>query len=411
MRHRQELGLTKEARTILIWMCVLICVNQLGFGAIVPVVALYAEDFGVSQTAIGMTIAIYGLARFLVNVPAGQLADAAGRRVTLAAGGIVTVVGAVLCAVAPTYGIFLLARFIAGAGAACVLTGGQIVLADIASPGNRGRVMAIYQGVFLFSVGAGSWPGGWLADTFNLATPFWANAILAAVVTLLAWFFVPETRDHGRDMSATTPRPPSLPMGEQLRRLGASPGFVLVSIVSFAAFFARTGGLFNVIPLLAEDQIGLAPDQIGLGIGMISIVGLVLVYPSGALVDRFGRKAVIVPSTLLSAVAIVGFALAQDFPQFMIASTFWAAASGIAGAAPAAYAADVAPRGMMANAMGMYRTLADSGYVLGPLVLGVISDLASPEAALGFTAILLIGAGSMFAIRAPETLHTKVSPG
>jgi MFS family permease len=138
---------------------------------------------------------------------------------------------------------------------------------------------------------------------------------------------------------------------------------------------------------------------------------LVLVYPSGALVDRFGRKAVIVPSTLLSAAAIIGFALAQDFPQFMLASTFWAAASGIAGAAPAAYAADVAPRGMMANAMGMYRTLADSGYVLGPLVLGGISDLASPEAALGFTAILLVSAGSMFALRAHETLHAKTTPG
>jgi MFS family permease len=410
VRSRRELGLNKQARTILIWMCVLICVNQLGFGAIVPVVALYAEDFGVSQTAIGLTIAIYGLARFLINVPAGQLADVAGRRVTLATGGVVTVIGAILCAVAPSYALFLIARFIAGAGAACVLTGGQIVLADIASPSNRGRVMAIYQGVFLFSVGAGSWPGGWLADTFNLATPFWANAILAAIVTLLAWFFEPETRDHGRDTTITTVRPPALPMLEQLRALSVSPGFVLISIVSFAAFFARTGGLFNVIPLLAEDQIGLAPDQIGLGIGMISIVGLVLVYPSGALVDRFGRKAVIVPSTLLSAIAIIGFALAQTFPQFMLASTFWAAASGIAGAAPAAYAADVAPRGMIANAMGMYRSLADSGYVLGPLVLGGISDLASPEAALGFTSILLILAGSMFAVRAKETLRPHSEP-
>src|SRR5687768_11996723 len=117
VRSRRELGLNKQARTILIWMCVLICVNQLGFGAIVPVVALYAEDFGVSQTAIGLTIAIYGLARFLINVPAGQLADVAGRRVTLATGGVVTVIGAILCAVAPSYALFLIARFIAGAGA------------------------------------------------------------------------------------------------------------------------------------------------------------------------------------------------------------------------------------------------------------------------------------------------------
>ena len=39
---------------ILVWMCVLIAVNQLGFGGIVPVLALYSRSFGVSQSAIGV---------------------------------------------------------------------------------------------------------------------------------------------------------------------------------------------------------------------------------------------------------------------------------------------------------------------------------------------------------------------
>jgi len=53
---------------ILVWMCVLIGVNQLGFGSVVPVAPLYAASFGVSPSAIGLTIALYGLARLL---PAG----------------------------------------------------------------------------------------------------------------------------------------------------------------------------------------------------------------------------------------------------------------------------------------------------------------------------------------------------
>jgi hypothetical protein len=47
-----------NAKRILIWMCVLIAVNQLGFGAVVPVIALYARSFGVTQSAIGLAIAI-----------------------------------------------------------------------------------------------------------------------------------------------------------------------------------------------------------------------------------------------------------------------------------------------------------------------------------------------------------------
>jgi MFS transporter, DHA1 family, multidrug resistance protein len=409
MQRSRDIGLDKGAQKILIWMCVLIAANQLGFGAIIPVTALYAEQFDVSNTAIGLSVAIYGLARLMANMPAGRLADQTGRRRTLALGGILTVIGSVLCAVAPTYPLFLAARFIAGAGAACVLTAGQIVLADIARPENRGRVMAIYQGVFLVTVGAGAWPGGWLATTFDLAAPFWANAVLAAFVTVIAWVFVPETRHLSSDRVHAGASHASSGFLTQMGFLLRSEGLVLISMVGLSAAFARTGGLFNVIPLLAEKEIGLTPDQIGLGLGMVSIVGLVLVYPSGVLVDRFGRKSVIVPSTILSGVSMLAFMVADGFGPFMVASIFWAIATGISGAAPGAYAADVAPPGMMASAMGLYRALSDIGYVVGPLALGGVSDIASPDAALIVTAALLFTVGTTFALRARETLPGRTA--
>ena len=62
-------------RRVLFWMCVLVAVNQLGFGAMVPSLPLYAQSFGVPASAIGMAVAAYGLARFASAVPAGQLSD------------------------------------------------------------------------------------------------------------------------------------------------------------------------------------------------------------------------------------------------------------------------------------------------------------------------------------------------
>src|SRR5262245_19876658 len=119
----------RSSATRVLWgMCALIAINQLGFGAVVPVLALYAQSFGVTQTAIGLAIAVYGLARFLIAMPAGQLADRLGRRVALALGGLVTAAGNLLCAYAPSYPAFVGARFVAGAGAALVLTAGVIVL-------------------------------------------------------------------------------------------------------------------------------------------------------------------------------------------------------------------------------------------------------------------------------------------
>ena len=77
---------------------------------------------------------------------------------------------------------------------------------------------------------------------------------------------------------------------------------MLVSLVSFMNAVARTGGLFNVIPVLAHDRLGLNADRIGLGLALASLVGLVVIYPSGVLVDRYGRKSVIVPATFMAGI-------------------------------------------------------------------------------------------------------------
>ena len=380
----------------------LVAINQLGFGAIVAVLALYARSFGVGQSAIGLAIAVYGLARFLVAVPAGQLADRAGRRGVLALGGLVTAAGNLLCAYAPSYALFIGGRFVAGAGASLVLIGGTIVLADITTPADRGRTMAVYQGVFLFAVGVGPVPGGLLAERYGLTAPFLVYAIAGAVAAVVAWIAVPETRaGHASAAALTAAELP--PFGAQMRLLTGRVGFVLATLVSFVGAVARTGALFNVIPILARDRLGLSADRIGVGLAVASLVGLVLIYPSGMLVDRSGRKLLIVPATLMSAVSMLVFIAAPSYGWFLTACVVWSLATGVSGAAPAAYAADVAPPGMNAAAMSAFRMLSDAGYVLGPIALGIIADLFGADVALVAAALLLAAAALLFARYAPET--------
>ena len=392
---------------ILVWMCVLIGINQLGFGSVVPVLPLYARTFGVSQAAIGLAIAVYGLARFLVAVPVGQLSDRLGRRPALALGGLVTAAGNLLCAYAPNYPTFVGARFVAGVGAAFVLTAGQIVLADITTPAGRGRAMAIYQGTFLFAVGIGPFPGGVLAERFGLATPFVAYAIMGSLAALVGWLRVPETMAlrHRENRNAAPEAPSAPPFSVQLRLLAGRVGFLLASLVSFASAFTRTGALFNVIPVLGEDRLRLSPDRIGFALALGSLAGFGLAYPAGALVDRYGRKSVIVPATLLTSVSMLLFLLAPSYGWFVAACLVWSAAQGVGGVAPAAYAADVAPPRMNAAAMSLYRMLADSGYVVGPIVLGLVTDRFGIDMALAAGASLLAGVGILFAWRAPESYN------
>jgi MFS family permease len=382
-------------------MCVLIGVNQLGFGAVIPVLPLYANSFGVSQAAIGTTVAVYGLARLLTGMPAGRLADWFGRRSALALGGVVSAVGNLWCAYAGSFAELTVARFIAGAGAGLTLTAGMIILADITTPARRGRVMAIYQGVFLFAVGIGPLPGGYLAERFGLDMPFLAYGIASGIAALVGWFGVAETRSLAHH--AEGEGGPTLPYMQQLKAILTPIGFRLVSSIGFINAVVRTGGLFAIIPIIGTVRLDLSATQIGFAMAFGSVAGVMFTYPAGVLVDRLGRKAIIVPATLTTGLAFLTFGLAPSYAWFMAATGLWGVASAAAGAAPAAYAADISPKVYSATAMSTYRTLADAGYVVGPIVLGAIADGFGLAAPLYFAAALLIGIALAFATFAPET--------
>ena len=390
-------------RRILVWMCLLVGVNQFGFGAMIPSLPLYAQSFGVPVSAIGMAVAVYGLARFAVAMPSGQMADRLGRRPTIAIGGLISAVGNLWCAWATGFPEFIVARFIAGAGAGLIVTTGQVVLADISKPATRGRTIAIYQGTFIFAVGIGPFPGGLLAEYYGLAAPFTAAGIASLLAAVVAWFAVTETRDFGRSSVSGSGSGARVSFGVQVRQLFANTGYLLVSLIALMNAVVRTGGLFTIIPVLANTRLGLSVAAIGFAMMLGSISGLIAAYPAGWLTDRFGRKAVIVPATVISGVSMLLFCTASSYVGFIVASIAWSVAMSVGGAAPAAYAADSAPPGMNATAISTYRMAGDAGYVIGPLALGLVVDLYGAIPALLGGAVLLIAVGAAFAFYAPET--------
>lgn len=382
-------------------MCVLVAVNQLGFGAMVPSLPLYAQSFGVSASAIGLAVAAYGLARFLAVLPGGQLADRWGRRPVLAIGGLISAVGSFWCAEAHGFVEFILARVVAGAGAGIILTIGQIVLADISPPDRRGRNIATYQAAFLFGFGIGPFPGGLLAGAYGLAAPFLMTGVASLLTTVIAWFLVSETRS-ARTGAVAVAKAAEIPFVRQMLALLSHRGFLLVSLISLMNAVVRTGGLFALIPLLATATLGISVAEIGFAMMVSGICGLVAAYPAGWLADRIGRKAVIVPSTVLTGLSMVLFCYAPSYAWFMAASIVWSVSASISSSAPAAYAADAAPPGMNASAMSAYRMTADAGYVLGAPVLGLLADLTSSTVAIMSASVVLVSIGALFAVTAPE---------
>jgi MFS family permease len=179
-------------------------------------------------------------------------------------------------------------------------------------------------------------------------------------------------------------------------------GFLLVSLISLMNAVVRTGGLFALIPLLATTTLGLSVAEIGFAMMVSGICGLVAAYPAGWLADQIGRKAVIVPSTVLTGMSMVLFCYAPSYAWFIAASIVWSVATSISSSAPAAYVADIAPPGMNASAMSAFRMTADAGYILGAPVLGLLADITSSTVAIISASVVLVSIGAIFAVASPE---------
>ncbi len=403
-----------RANSTLLMVCVATGIIMLGQGVISPVLPLYAKEFGVSATMVGATISAFGLARMLLNLPAGLLSDRFGRGLLLVGGPIVTGVGYVLSALAGDIWQLLAYRFIAGAGSAMFMTGAMTLVTDISTPENRGRMLSYYQGSLLLGVSVGPAVGGVTAELFGLRAPFFVVGALSALCALWAFReraeperapFVAEEPAPGVVASGAAQAPPSL------RSIFTNVGFTLVSLVTFSVFFTRTGSRQTVLALQGSEDFGLSAGALGGVFALMALLNLATIGPSGAWADRFGRKRVIVPSSFVAAGALALFAVSGDLWLFLVAAVFLGLGTGLAGPAPAAYAADVVPAGLRGAGMGLYRTYGDIGFVAGPLLLGWLVDVTDGFGwALAFNAALVAASALAFGLFARETAVRRSGP-
>lgn len=378
-----------------------------GQGVIAPVLPLFAREFGVGTAVIGLTLSVFGLARLLFNVPFGMLSDRYGRRFLLVGGPIVTAVGMVGSGFAPTIETLLAWRFVAGAGSSMYMTGAMAYLTDISNEDNRARFIGTNQGALLLGTAVGPAVGGLVAEFWGLRAPFYVVGVAALGAALYAWARLPETRGlqgyedgvaaaDAEDAANLDGRPGWL-------RMVRSPDFVAVGFVTFVIFLTRTGSRQTLVPLLGVEQLDLSPGDLGAIFTGMSLVNVVLLTPAALAADRFGRKRVIVPSMLAHVLGLVLYAQSGSLPMFLVASLALSVAASMAGPAPAAYAADIAPANARGLAMGLYRTTGDIGFLVGPPMLGALADATSFAWGLYANAVLAGAAALVFLFVARES--------
>jgi DHA1 family tetracycline resistance protein-like MFS transporter len=182
--------------------------------------------------------------------------------------------------------------------------------------------------------------------------------------------------------------------------------------ILFLIVFTDLVGFGLVIPLLPfyAERFAASPLQMTMLFATYSLMSMITAPLWGRLSDRVGRRPVLMASMAAAALAYLWLAFATRLWMLFAARAFAGACAGNIAAAQA-YIADVTPPEKRAKGMGMIGAAFGLGFIIGPVLGGVIAgndlataDLATPgliAAGLSFAACL----GVIFWL--PESL----SPG
>jgi EmrB/QacA subfamily drug resistance transporter len=124
----------------------------------------------------------------------GSLGDRLGRRRIFVLGIAWFTAASLLCAVSPTIGMLIGARFLQGAGAALLTPGSLAIIQASFAPGDRGKAIGLWAGFSGVSTALGPFVGGYLIDALSWRWAFLINLPLGALAILAALRWVPESR-------------------------------------------------------------------------------------------------------------------------------------------------------------------------------------------------------------------------
>ena len=321
----------KTARLINIFIVVF--VDLLGFGLILPLLPYYAEKFGASPAVIGLLTASYAAAS-LVGAPLlGRLSDRLGRRLILLLSVAGTFIGFLLLAFAEPIGIGLanlvaspainvfvlgilfLSRIVDG------LTGGNITLAqayisDITDEKNRARGLGLIGAAFGLGFIIGPAAGG-LLSKFGYSVPALVAAGLSFLNLISIFFFLPESLTEQRRLAMHVQKRPPFTLKALIVALNRPKVGPLLHV---RFFFAMAFSMFqSIFSLYAAYKLHLSSQTTGYVLAYVGVLSvLVQGVGVGLVTKRFRENAIIITSMWLMVVGLVGWAITPNLPVLLV---------------------------------------------------------------------------------------------
>jgi EmrB/QacA subfamily drug resistance transporter len=417
------------------------------------------DDLGFSQSSLAWVVNAYLIAFGGLLLLAGRFGDILGRKSVFMAGLIVFTVASLVCGLAQSQGVLVVARFVQGVGGAmtsAVILG--MIVTMFPEPRDRAKAIGVYGFVASAGGSIGLLAGGVLTQSINWHWIFFVNVPIAIVTAVLAMRLLDRDKGigfgDGADVAGAVLITSSLMLGvytivKPAADYGWASGrtlvFGAVSLALLVLFLVREAtarnpliplrifrsrnvsganviqallvagmfGMFFMGALYLEQVLGYDPLQIGLAFLPATIVmGILSLRYSERLIMRFGARTTLLPGMVLVAAGLALFTQAPVDGSYVrnVLPVMLLLGFGVGASFPAlmTLAMSGATNEDAGLASGLVNTTAQVGGALGLAVLATLSATRSDNlidggqataSALtsGYHLAFLIGAGLVLA--------------
>lgn len=350
---------------------------------------LYIQQLGGNEIQIGLVMGVYSGVGIVCQPLIGPWVDVIGRRPFMLTGIALTVGASLLAALPGGVGLLALVRGLQGIGFSMFFVASFSYVLDIIPPAQRGWALGIYGVSGFVSTAIAPLFGEWIIRTLGFRVLFVFSALLGTSTLALVWPMREVPRGAG-----------GVPLRLAPGAVRAALEDVLHRHMFVTAFFGLgSGTVFAFLPTFAED---LGVTTLSLFYTAYSLAAIGVRILGGRLIDTHGRKAVIVPSMFVQAVAtgllaLLGALITRTsatpvLPVLFLAGLLSGGAHGFLYPGLAALVTDTTPDSRRAAVVGIFSAMFLTGQTIGAFSFGWVANAlgyGSMWAAL--TALLLTG--------------------
>lgn len=362
----------------------IVFIDLLGFGIILPLLPYIAEKYSANPFQIGMLTATYSFFQLIASPILGRLSDRYGRKKLLIISQLGSAVGYLILGLSGNLPLLFLSRIIDG------ITGGNIsiaqaYIADVTTKENRAKGMGMIGAAFGLGFIFGPAIGGFLSK-FSYSAPAYFATAVSLITVLTTILFLKETVDKKK--AITSPKT-KLDLKEFKRVLEIYPIGILI-ITFFVVNLASSIQQGN-FALWTQKTFNYGPVQNGwlfAYIGIIAVFVQLKILP--LLTKKFNERSILLISLFLLFVGLILIPLIPT-PNFLYISLFFLPFGiGLSNPTIQALASENVPKEEYGGTLGFLQSAGSLGRIIGPIIGGIVFEFYGKDNAFYFAGFITL---------------------